>query len=236
MKWKSREMTEWLAEAAKTNRFLEKLTVAESKGNAAYAASWVTEMEGIATGDDPKTKKRANAAAEAVVLTLAHGTPLIPKNMTRALTVACAAKFNADAPHAFGRLAADVDEEAAVEAVLALKETRPDDAVLLATFITEVDPEAAGKLFGDAMQRPELRSDALVAYGFMLCDETPPDHKRAFCAFWEACDMYEKGGKEKPTAAARSMLVRLAEMYEKGEGTEKDAKKTYYLATLAAAS
>jgi TPR repeat protein len=223
----------WLEELAKVNRFLAKLKVAEAKGDAAHAASWEEQVMDVA--NDPKaTDERRQAAGEALVVALAHGTPLIARDTKRALRMACM-NYNGWC-HGLGRRAVQADASAAVKAALALAETIPQDLVLLGEFFVGSDSVTAGKLFAMAMQRPELRFEALVSYGFLLDAEGAgkhkADHKRAFRAFREACDMFEKDNKQGKRTASE-MLWRLAGMYEKGVGTAKNPQLALHVATLA---
>jgi TPR repeat protein len=223
----------WLEELAKVNRFLAKLKVAEAKGDAAHAASWEDQVMEVAS--DPKAAdERRQAAGEALVMALAHGTPLIARDTIRALMTALA---NHDGwCHGLGRRAVQADQKAAAKVAFELAETMPQDLVFLGEFFSGCDSVTAGKLFAMAMQRPELRFEALVAYGFHMdpegSDKRKVDHKRAFRAFREACDMFEKDKAEKERTAPE-MLRRLAEMYEKGQGTAKNPQLALLVATLA---
>jgi TPR repeat protein len=228
-------MTEWLAEAAKTNRFLQKLRLVEAKRDAAQAAAWMSEVEDVADdAEEEGTKEVTMMACEALVLALAHGTPLIPKNTKRALVEACVAR-GGDPAVDVGRRVVGLDKAAATEAAFGLAKTHPHLLVALGSFFARADPLKAGKLLSMAMERPELRVEALVEYGSLLDERKPPDHARAFRAYREACDIVEKDDGHELEWTGR-LVLRMCEMYEKGEGTEKNLQEAFKFATIAGAS
>jgi TPR repeat protein len=217
----------WIDEWSKTNPHIAWL-------KRATPTLWMARIEKILK-DPGVARDAAKEAGQALVLVLAHGTSGIPKNTKRAFEVACDT-YRRGFGNSYGHVIVEADRVAAAEAVLAVGAMRPNDLVLLGEFVKKSDRDTAEKLFRMAMEYPDLRLEALAAYGTMLDLKRPRNHDddvSAFRALREACDMYEKQGVGSRSIEG-GVLDRVAEMYETGRGTAKNPAMAIHFAAIAA--
>ncbi len=219
----------WVDEWAPMNSWVAELKTVEAKGDAAQAKAWLARVE-RAVKDLGRGSEKRKAAIEALVVASARGTALLPRSAERALLAACE---DEKLCWSIGRCAVVPDVSAAKMAALVLAESHPDLIVSLGKCFQSVEQAFAGKLFAMAMDRPVLRFQGLLAYGSML-DEAG-ERTRAFLTYKEAFGVLSKNFEE-DQEYARGMLVRLAEMYETGEGTETNALLAFSVAKVAASS